>query len=357
MRRVEGAARWRRTPLRQQGKCSYDRLPAPTRRLGGDQVAKRPNAGRSTRFRQWTCARPPTPRGNGRPRVCRTLTRQASRCRHVLRDPKEGTITAGIKRGEPEDGEATPAQCTAATSAATSRRRPRLVSEGAAWPRDRSSDRSPPWWIQPDAGVGRAPLPAEAGGAISARGAPSSRCIVAEDGYRNWKAVVDATAGHGGGNERGNSLWAPTLTHQGQGGRPGRTRRRTWGGRRGVGRSDRPGLLPRQKQAQRVEHRRVPAGCPSQNQGCLLCRRFQSTRPQEVRHLATYFRQQKRLSAVLAHSSPPKYSSSAAPRYSAWTVAADSYSSFSSHRNAYCISRSTATTIVLFKVAAQPMVG
>jgi len=128
---------------------------------------------------------------------------------------------------------------------------------------------------------------------------------VAEDGYRQWEAFVDATAGHGGGNERENSLWAPTLAHRGRRGRPLRTRRRTWGGRRGVERSEPPGLLPRQKQAQRVEYRTVPAGRPSENRGCLQCRPFPPTRPQEVRYLATYFRQQKRLSAVLAHPSPP----------------------------------------------------
>jgi len=143
---VGSAARWRRTPLRPEGMWSYDRLNAPTRRLRGDLVAKRPNAGRSTRLRQWPCARPPTPRGTGRPRVCRTLTTQASKCRHVLRVPTEGSITAGMKRGSPEDGEATPSQCTAAESAATSRRILRLVGDGSAWPRDGSSDRSPPWW-------------------------------------------------------------------------------------------------------------------------------------------------------------------------------------------------------------------
>ena len=146
VRRVEGAERSRRTPLRPRGKWSYDRVPAPTRRLGGDQVAKRPSAGRLTRFRQWPCARLTTPRGTGRRPVCRTLTRQASRCLHVLRVPKEGTVTAGIKRGFPEDGEAFPVQCTPAKLAATRRRRPRLVGKGAAWPRDGSSDGSPAWW-------------------------------------------------------------------------------------------------------------------------------------------------------------------------------------------------------------------
>ena len=352
-----GAARWRRTPLRPQGKWPYDRLTAPTRTIGGDQVAKRPNARRPTRFRQWQCARLPTSRGTGRRRVCRTLKRQASKYLHVLSVPKERTITAGIKRGYPEDDETTPSECTAAKSAAPSHRRARLVGEGAAWPRDGSSDGSPPWWRKPDSGVCGAPPTAEAVGASSAPGAPGSQGVVAEDGYRKWEAVVDAMAGHGGGNERGNSLWAPTLAHQGLWGRPVHTRRRTWGGRRGVGRSTPPGLLQRRRQAQRVEHRTVPAGRPSESCGCLQCRRFPPTQPQDVRYLATYFRQQKRLSAVLARSSPPKYSSSAAPRYSALTVAADSHSYFKSHRSAYCLSRSTATSTLRLNAAPQLIVG
>jgi len=93
----------------------------------------------------------------------------------------------------------------------------------------------------------------------------------------NRKRFIDATAGHGGGNEQGNSRREQTLAQEGRVGSPVCTRRGTWEGRRGGGRSAPPGLLPRQRQAQSVEDRRVPAVRPSENRGSLQCWRFRRT--------------------------------------------------------------------------------
>ena len=84
---------------------------------------------------------------------------------------------------------------------------------------------------------------------------------------------------------------------------------------------------------------------------------FSPNRPQRAQYLEKHVWQQKGLSSVLPRSSPPKYTSRAAPRYSALTVAADSPSSFISRRSAYCVSRSTTTTTVLLSVGQRPNVG